>query len=301
MQRNFFTIKIVISILALSLTVNNAQAHSRWILPSHSILSGENPEIINVDISISNELFNPDHAVGGTTIESLGEASTKRKPSPPPLQALLNSTKLEVYKPSGKTKKDYTLVDFHRKSVAAIRLDENGSYRISLQQDPVYFTWFVLPDGNHDRRFGKAEQLKGHLPDNITEVQTTKLINRVETYVTRNDLSLSSIKPRGRGLELSFTTHPNELFVGEKARFTLLFNGKPLSSANNLSLTQYNTRSRNNRNTQKLKTNEKGAFEVKWLNAGFYLLEADIEQDSEEGGIAAEVHALFVSLEVFPE
>ena len=39
-----------------------AQAHARWLMPSHTSLSGEKTHYVMIDASISNELFSPDKA-----------------------------------------------------------------------------------------------------------------------------------------------------------------------------------------------------------------------------------------------
>ncbi len=300
---------VLLACLVASGTVfasHSALGHSRWMVPSHSVLSGEQPETVTVDISISNDFFHPDYAVGGIKPD---DAARRKKPTKPGNKAsvaekleyeLAASTRLRVVKPDGTSDNSTPLVDLVRKSSGAVLLEESGTYRLSVEQNPVYFTWYKDADGNKARAFGKPEQVKSSLPEDAKELSGLKLINRIETFVTRNGLSQSPLKPSGHGLELQYLTHPNELFAGEKASFAMLLNGKPLSNAT-IKVTRGNTRYRNQRHALELTTNDKGRFEIEWPEAGLYLLESEWEQASSEKGIENEVLGLFVTLEVNPE
>ncbi len=288
------------------LASHGALGHSRWMIPSHSVLSGEQPEVVTVDISISNDFFHPDYSVGGIKPE---DAARRKKPAKPGKNAsveekleheLAASTRLRVFKPGGASDNATPLVDLARKSSGAVLLEESGTYRFSVEQDPVYFTWYTGADGKKARAFGRPEQIKSSLPKDAKELSGLKLINRIETFVTRNGLSRETLKASGKGLELNYLTHPNELFAGEKASFEMLLDGKPLSDAT-IKVTRGNTRYRNQRHALELTTNDKGRFDIEWPQAGLYLLESEWEQPSTEKGIENEVLGLFVTLEVNPE
>jgi hypothetical protein len=92
------------------------------------------------------------------------------------------------------------------------------------------------------------------------------------------------------------------LFVGEKASFQLLLNGKPVPKGTLVNLTQEGTRHRNQRETTKIETNNQGQFQTNFTNPGFYLLEVDVTGPGQPGSeISFHHHSLYVTLEVYPE
>ena len=301
-----FRILDLFLVAGLSLSPLLASAHGRWIVPSHTILSGAQAEVVTFDMSVSNDFFHPDFAYGGTPVEELFLPENKKpsvnssEPRAAIITELMGSTQLEVTTPAGVKNLDSPLVNFGRKTVASVLLDESGTYRFGIKQNPIYFTFYKDENGKRGREFGTPAMVKTFLPKNASEISGTKLINRVETYVTRNDLSQSAITPTGKGLELEFISHPNELFVGEPGKFVLLHNGKPVKRSA-VVLTFHNTRFRNDRNPIRLITASDGGVSVVWLQPGLYLLEAELEMPSKEQGIHMETFGLYVTLEVNPE
>lgn len=293
MNKNFRSALAGIVVSAAVMHANVIQAHGRWIVPNQFIFSGEEPVFVTVDMSISNEVFHPDYSIGGDRPGAAKSGSDKNKKQ--------DEIKLLVTTPDGKENDSAPLVDLVRKTSAAVLLEQSGTYRLTIQQPPVYFTWYDLPNGEKSRSFGKPSQARKHLPDGVSNIIGTSLINRVETYITRNKPNTKAITPPDNGLALAFQTHPGELFVGERAQFTLLMDGRPVTSATPVKLTREDTRYRNQRNTIEIKTGKKGAFSVEFPESGIYLLEAEIEQPSKEKGIETDTFALFVTLEVQPE
>ncbi|VUD46031.1 hypothetical protein TDB9533_00742 [Thalassocella blandensis] len=297
---------IIITFTAVSASLLGAcwsyetMAHGRWIVPSHTILSAEEAEFVTFDLSISNELFYPDWAIGGVPIENIGSQEKIERELPPPLRPVLASSKLVVHKPDGTTQSDYTLVDLRRKTVTMAELVQNGSYHIEYTQNPIYLTWYSHADGSPGRFFGTLSQVQKLLPEGAKDIRQTILINRIETWITRNNLTRKNLKPQGKGLELAFDTHPNELFVGEKMKFTVMFDGKPLKKPLSLHFIQNGTRYRDDRNVIDVSTNN-GKAVVTWQKPGLYLLETEYEKPSTEKGIESETHALYATFEVFPE
>lgn len=268
-------------------------AHGRWVVPDQFIFSGEEPAYVSLDMSISNEIFHPDYSVGGKRPGTSNDTSDSKNTP--------DETRLLITTPDGKRDDSTPLVDLVRKTSAAVLLEQSGTYRLSLEQPPVYFTWYDLPDGEKSRSFGKPSQARKHLPKGVSNIVGSKLTNRVETYVSRNQPNSKALNPPANGLALKFQTHPGELFTGERAQFALLMDGRPVTAATTVKLTREDTRYRNQRNTLEVKTGKKGAFSVEFPESGLYLLEAELEQPSSEKGIASETYALFVTLEVQPE
>ncbi len=287
--------------LVLAVFSGFVQAHGRWIVPSHTVLSGDTPEYVVFDISISNEIFKPDYALGGYPEEKINNIDAKPRKAPQAIKVVMDSSRLQVLKPDGSKQSDYAIVDFHRKSSVAAKLDLSGTYRINLVQNPTYVTWFNDVDDSLHRLFGKAIDLKGLLPKGAKNIRTTKLVNTIETYITRNDISFTALKTKGEGIEVKYSSHPNELFVGETFRFKVLSNGKPINSVVSAHLIRQNTRYRNDREDILLKQDKSGEVSVKWQKPGLYLLEMKFEQDSMEPGVESETLSSYIVYEVFPE
>ncbi|MGH1470686.1 MAG: DUF4198 domain-containing protein [Cellvibrionaceae bacterium] len=295
---NFFgslmAVAIFFAVIAVPL---NAWSHSRWIVPSHSILSGKNSEYVSLDISISNDIFHPDNSAGGVSYKSVGQ-------SPKGAGA---SQVVTVFSPDGTVDKSNPIVSVMRKSVSAVLLDQSGTYKISFEQAPLVLTLFKNKDGSPGRIFGPLKNTKSRLPDGANEIHEMELNNEISTYITRNDVTTDQLKPAGKGLELVFKTHPNEMFVGEQSELSLLFDGKPVTAGTNVLLTRQGTRYRNDRESIDAKTDEAGNFSVDWKKSGLYLLECEIEMDdanhkpTQNESQRKIVHAVYVTLEVNAE
>ncbi len=273
----------------------NSWSHSRWIVPSHSILSGENSEYVSVDISISNDIFHPDNSAGGVSYKNVVQATKGGGPT------------ITVAAPDGTMDKSNPVVSVMRKSVSAVLLSQSGTYKISFDQPPVIITMFEKIDGSPSRIFGPLENTESRLPEGAKNIHEMEIHNEISTYVTRNNLTTDLLKPKNKGLEVIFKTHPNEMFVGEKAELSLLFDGKPVALGTHVKLTRQGTRYRNDRESIDVKTDLAGSFIVDWKKSGLYLLECEIEMNDINYKPAKNqqqrkiVHAVYVTLEVNAE
>ena len=234
-----------------------------------------------IDASISNEIFAPDKAF-----------------KPKEKGAEYDDTLLMALAPNGEEVSE-TIRAYYlkRKSSAAVNLKEEGTYHIAMTQKPMYMTFYKNEEGKRKRVFGKKSEAK--LPSNAKDVTTTKVISTVDTFVSRNGTS----KPAqlGLGLELSGPTHPNDLFVGEQARFQLLQDGKPAGEGIEVSILKGDTRYRNERGEVKVTTDKNGMFSTTWKEPGLYLIETSNKVKVNEEGVDAGRYALFTTLEVAPE
>jgi hypothetical protein len=269
-----------------------ASAHGRWILPSHTVVSGKEPVDIAVDISISNDVFHPDRGLGGTSIHELGQPAKPQRPggrgSAP--------VSVDVVAPAGAQATSAQIINLGRKSVSAVTLPVDGTYRVGLSREPLYFVVYKTPEGERGRQFGRLASMT--LPQGVSEVMEMENRFRTETFVTKNDLSVDSTAVTNADLELEYLTHPNELFVGETANFRLLIDGNPVANAD-LKITRGGTRHRNDREIIKVTTGAGGDFSVSWPDAGFYLIEA--EHSARQSDTAMIRYGLYVTLEVNPE
>lgn len=267
------------------------QAHARWVIPSHTVVSGDKPMSVAFDYSISNDLFHPDIALGGD--ERVGPlAASKPSPAARPAGAYASVTK-----PDGSLQKLHS-VDLKRKSSSFFVADVPGTYRVDIHQTPTEFTRYIGADGETQRLFGPPQQNRARLPTQARSITQLTYINRIQTFVTHNKTNLKTVKPTGSGLELRHFTHPNALFASERSDFALVMDGKPLSQHGHVTITRGDTRFRNQRNSLHPEISDQGHFSVTWPEAGFYLLEVEHEIHEKNTTI---IHALFLTLEVQPE
>lgn len=280
------------------LSSSMVSAHSRWLVPSHTIISSDKAVDITVDMSISNELFNPDIAVGGIKLSN--EKASEYSKTQPAIQ-------LDVIGPKDLENKA-SLIDLGRKSVASVNIPKDGTYILSLTQSPIYFTAYLDEKQRPGRAFGPYDVVKSKLPAGHTGVEQYLVNSRMLGFTTMNDLSsVNANLQKMSGLSMMLKSHPNELFVDEALKFNVLMDGKVKSSDISLHIVKEGTRFRDDRGVIDLKKNAEGLYEYKWQEPGRYLLEIEYTQsdpDSEKNNdkiVKKNMHLLFVTFEVYAQ
>lgn len=238
---------------ALLVAAPLASAHSLWILPGDFNISGDSDKWVTVDVSASNTIFKAD------------------KP--------IDLKGLTVTAPDGTTTPLASFTKGKRRSVFDLELPAQGSWKLQMQSGPRYMTFYADAEGKHHRLFMDKQKAQAKLPKGATEVMSWVGHRNTLTYITRGAPTAEVLQPQGKGLELSFATHPNDIVAGEAVQMTLLFNGKPAPKME-LELTADGTRYRDNRAVLALHTDSKGQFSFTPAQAGRYMLSADKEQDS---------------------
>ncbi len=230
-----------------------ATAHALWILPGDFNIAGESDKWITVDVSASNTIFKADKAID--------------------LKGLL------VTAPDGTTAPLASFTKGKRRSVFDLELPAPGSWKLQMQSGPRYMTFYTDAEGQHHRLFMDKQQAQAKLPKGATEVMSWAGHRNTLSFVTRGAPTEQVLQPQGKGLELAFETHPNDIVAGEPVQMTLLFNGKPAPEME-LELTADGTRYRDDRAVMALHTDAKGQFSFTPAQAGRYMLSTDKEQDS---------------------
>lgn len=261
-----------ISLTALMAIAPQAQAHRQWLLPSSTVLSGNDPWI-TVDAAVSNELFYFDHVpmrLEGVTVTAPDGAKAEIK----------NSS-------TGKYRSTFD-----------VQLDKTGTYKIAVVSDGLTAGYKL--NGEQKRWRGTAAEFATAIPAGATEVRLTEGQRRIEVFATRGGPTQDALKITGRGLELQAVTHPNDLVASEPATFKLMLDGKPAADVE-VEVVPGGVRYRNGVNEMKVKTGADGAFTITWPGAGMYWMEASVR-----GGAAsvpnAERNATYVAtLEVLPD
>jgi uncharacterized GH25 family protein len=104
--------------------------------------------------------------------------------------------------------------------------------------------------------------------EQVVEVQSMTL---ADAYVTRGTASTAALKPRGEALEIQAVTHPGDITAGSDARFTLLFDGKPLANAD-ITLFRAAGAYDGRKVAAQVKSDAAGAFTLRPGDAGAYLI-----------------------------
>lgn len=228
--------------LALPLS---AQAHRQWLLPSMTVLSGDDPWV-TVDAAVSNDLFVFEHVP-------------------------MRLDQLTITGPDGQPVEAENKATGKYRSVFDVHLTKPGTYRIANAGSGTSASYKL--NGETKRWRGPAADLAKAIPAEATDVKINESVRRVETFVTAGAPSDGALKPSGQGLELQPITHPTDLYAGEAAKFRLLLDGQPAKDVE-VTVAPGGVRYRDDRGEMKLKTDAAGEFSVTWPEPGFYWLEA---------------------------
>lgn len=247
-----------------------AQAHRAWLLPSATVLSGEEPWI-TVDAAVSNDLFYFEHfplrlaGIGEAAAET--ETQNGRAPSPLLISAP-DGTLVEGL--NGKTGRYRTTFDVH--------LTQKGTYKLAVASGRHMATY--TNKGERARWMGELKDLQANLPASVEDLEVTQGNSRMEVFVTSGNLSDSVFQLTGKGLELTPITHPNDLYAGETAEFAFSLDGKPAANMK-VTIIPGGNRYRDELGEMTMQTDANGRIDITWPSAGMYWLEA--EYDTKEG------------------
>jgi uncharacterized GH25 family protein len=273
--------------LILLTAVSISFAHDRYILPPYTVVPEDGPRQITLRAGITEEPFQPELPLG----------SNEKGIASPDLEKLFENMQATVMKPNGDTE-PLSWQAFAMESVADLGLTDQGTYRVAMVQRPTMMTTFKYADGKGARYFGPEPRI----PADATEVVKRMLTSRTESYLTLVEPDSTVLRPSGKGLEIFWKTHPNNLYTGEQVQFTLLHNGEPVAAGVDVTLTRKGIRHHDQREDIVLTTNAEGSCNLTFKIPGFYHLQVKLAVDGEPGsGILKHHNSLFVTLEVFTE
>ncbi|MDP3491808.1 MAG: DUF4198 domain-containing protein [Hyphomonadaceae bacterium] len=261
--------RLVIAATAAALMVGAAHAHRAWIVPSATVVSGDNAWV-TLDAAVSNNLFFPDHR---------------------PMQV----DAITITAPDGSIVKPANASVGQYRTTFDLKLDQKGTYSIAQANSGLNASW---KEGTETKRWrGSMAEYVSQGIDKKPGVELTLSSRRVETFVTNG--APTPIKSTGKGLEIS-GAHPNDLYSGEEVTFKLTDNGKPAANVE-ITLIQGGDRYREQAGEVMLKTGADGTFKMKAENAGMYWLEAESRGTaSMEGKSVKSMSTLVAVLEVLP-
>jgi uncharacterized GH25 family protein len=251
----------------------SALAHKAWLLPSQTVIAGEQPWI-TVDGAVSNDLFYFNHVP-------------------------LRLDNLVITAPDGSQLQPENPATGRYRSVFDLQLKQTGTYRLAIINNGLFANW--KEDGKPKRWRGNEASFATEVPKNAQDLQVSQSLGRVETFVTNGAPNDTALKPTGKGIELIPVTHPNDLFAGEPAQFKLQIDGKPAAGLE-IEIVRGGTRYRNAQDEIKVKTDAQGAFSVTWPEAGMYWLETGTEDTRTTVPQAKQRRLSYVvTLEVLPQ
>ncbi|BDS08283.1 ABC transporter permease [Oceaniferula spumae] len=261
--------------VVMGAVIQPAIAHRAWFLPSTTVLSGEAPWV-TIDAAVSNNLFFPNHRA-------------------------ISPDSIKVTDPDGKPLEIQGASEGKIRTTFDLQLPQTGTYVISSGRSSFGAAW---KEGEERKRWrGTLEQFKKEGLAKKPGIQLSDSTSRIVTYVTAGKPNKTALATTGKGLEIDFThIHPNDLFSGEAATFTLLIDGKPAADTE-VTIVKGNDRFRNDAGEEKIKTNAKGEFTYTWPTAGRYWLTAQVssEQDKVEGVPFSKRASFSATFEVLPE
>jgi len=246
-RRRWLLSAALAALLALSLP---AAAHRAWMLPSATVLSGEDPWV-TVDAAISNDLFYFEHF-------------------PMPLDGLT------ITAPDGSSVEPEHQSRGRYRSTFDFRLGQPGTYRVTAASDGLMAFW--RQDGQPRRWRGTREAFAREVPANAEGLRVTLGQRRVEFFVTRGAPDERALQPSNTGLEMVPITHPNDLVAGETARFRMLLDGKPAAGVK-VTIIPGGNRYRDQLNDRTVEADEDGVIAVEWQAPGMYWLGAAVRDD----------------------
>lgn len=264
-----------LQLAALALAVSMplaAQAHRQWMLPSATVLSGNDPWV-TVDAAISNDLFYFEHFP-------------------------MRLDGLAVTAPDGKLVQAVNAATGKYRSTFDVQLAQPGTYKIAVLNTGVFASYKI--DGQQKRWRGAADALAREIPANAQELKVTQMAGRVETFVTAGKPTRTALAVTGAGLELDPITHPTDLVAGEDASFRLLLDGKPAAGIE-VEVVPGGIRYRDKLHDSKIKTDADGKFTVKWDGPGMYWMEAAVSDQKTTVPQATQRRASYAAtVEVLP-
>lgn len=251
-----------------------ASAHKMFLVPSTTVLSDGDDAWVTFDAAVSNDLFYFNHhAIALDHLAITGPEGT-------PVAAENQHT--------GKWRSEF---DLH--------LTKPGTYKVSIENAGL-FANYVDAKGEKKRWRGSVATLS-EIPTDAKDLQISQVQGSVNTFVTLGKPNDLALKPTNKGLELVPVTAPNDLYVGEAAKFRFLIDGKP---AKDLKVTVIpgGTRYRDRPEAIDVTTNANGEFAVTWPTAGLYWLNASLDKQKPTIAKATDRRLSYVAtLEVLPQ
>lgn len=176
-----------------------ASAHTPYLAPNE--FSPRPGATLALDASFAETFFVPDAAFDGSAFFVIG--------------------------PDGKQRAIEDVRTLKRHTVAEFQLPNSaGTYRFSTgpRLGARFRTWEINGKRESSRDAGAT------IPAGAKIISDFQSLTQADTYVTAGSPNRTALAALGKGLELVAIDHPNDLYVGERFRFVVQHDGKPLAN-----------------------------------------------------------------------
>jgi uncharacterized GH25 family protein len=212
-------------------------------------------------------------------------------------QAAMPIDQLRVTAPDGQAVTPQNVATAKTRSSFDLELRTAGTYRVAVAGDSVMARW--EEEGKPKRWRGLPAEMAANIPATAAKLEVEQAQRRVEAFVTVG--APTELKSSGVGIELVPHTHPNDLYVGEAAKFRFLLDGKPAPNLT-VEVIAGGTRYRDSPQAMVLKTDKDGMVSVTWPASGFYWLDALVEDEKATVPNVRKRRATYnATLEVLPQ
>ncbi|PTQ04415.1 DUF4198 domain-containing protein [Vibrio sp. ZF 223] len=251
-----------------------AQAHPRWILPSHFTVSKEGGDWLTFDVTASHGTFVFDKPAG--------------------------SENAHVIMPDGRSERPNFVIRGKRRSIFDFYFEEEGTHKVAINNQPSHYTEYKA--GRRDTvkwiKANKAER-DSVLPEKSRDVVTQISFTRAESYITVGKPTDSVFKIEGKLLEMKPVTHPSDIVEGEPVTFQFYYNGE-IQKDVKAEITRDGTLYRNHQEQIDVVSDENGEITFTPDVAGRYVMKANYKGELIDDPLAdkasANVHLTFEAL-----
>ncbi|WP_255985919.1 DUF4198 domain-containing protein [Vibrio campbellii] len=260
------------SVMAMGLAAaTTAQAHPRWILPSHFTVSKEGGDWLSFDVTASHGTFVFDKPAG--------------------------SEQAFVIMPDGRSERPNFVVRGKRRSMFDFYFEEEGTHKVAINNQPSYYTQYKA--GRRDTvKWAKASKADraSVIPEKARDVVTQLSYTRAESYVTVGMPTEKALEIEGKLLEMKPLTNPSDIIEGEEVIFQFFFNGEPQQGVT-AEITREGTLYRNHQEQIDVVSDKDGKITFTPEVAGRYLMKANYKGELKNDPLAdkasANVHLTF--------
>ena len=260
------------SVMAMGLAAaTTAQAHPRWVLPSHFTVSKEGGDWLTFDVTASHGTFVFDKPAG--------------------------SEQAFVIMPDGRSERPNFVVRGKRRSMFDFYFEEEGTHKVAINNQPSYYTQYKA--GRRDTvKWAKASKADraSVIPEKVRDVVTQLSYTRAESYVTVGMPTEKALEIEGKLLEMKPLTHPSDIIEGEEVIFQFFFNGEPQQGVT-AEITREGTLYRNHQEQIDVVSDKDGKITFTPEVAGRYLMKANYKGELKNDPLAdkasANVHLTF--------
>ncbi|HDM8236600.1 DUF4198 domain-containing protein [Vibrio campbellii] len=260
------------SVVAMGLAAaTTAQAHPRWVLPSHFTVSKEGGDWLTFDVTASHGTFVFDKPAG--------------------------SEQAFVIMPDGRSERPNFVVRGKRRSMFDFYFEEEGTHKVAINNQPSYYTQYKA--GRRDTvKWAKASKADraSVIPEKARDVVTQLSYTRAESYVTVGMPTEKALEIEGKLLEMKPLTHPSDIIEGEEVIFQFFFNGEPQQGVT-AEITREGTLYRNHQEQIDVVSDKNGKITFTPEVAGRYLMKANYKGELKNDPLAdkasANVHLTF--------